>query len=225
MLRDGPDDRDVRLPLETATGDGGGETEVAWQQFHLHLRAFVSRRVKQRADAEDIVQKVFMEMQRSLGTLRTRDRLGAWLYQAARNAVIDHYRTPAKRREVSSGDTRDLEIPSPWMASSDDVAVEERQLAANCLTPMIERLPEPYRRAIELVELRGVTQRAAAEAEGLSVSGMKSRVQRARERLKAALLECCHLALDARGGVMSCESHQPGKGCRSACDITSPRKA
>lgn len=100
MLRDGQDG-DLRLPLDAVAGsDSGGETEVAWREFHLRLRAFVSRRVKHRADADDIVQKVFMEMHRSLATLRTRDRLGPWLYRTARNAVVDHYRTPAHRREL-----------------------------------------------------------------------------------------------------------------------------
>ena len=75
---------------------------------------------------------------------------------------------------------------------------------------MIQRLPDGYRRAIELVELRGVTQRAAAESEGLSVSGMKTRVQRARRLLKASLLQCCQIALDARGAMLSCETHNPG---------------
>lgn len=218
MLRDGQDDGDLRLSLDAvASGDPGGETEVAWREFHLRLRAFVSRRVKHRADAEDIVQKVFMEMHRSLPTLRTRDGLGAWLYRTARNAVVDHYRTPARRREMPSGDTRDLEVSRPLTASMDDDEVADKASAADCLTPMIQRLPDAYRRAIELVELRGVTQRAAAESEGISESGMKTRVQRARRQLKASLLQCCQIALDARRGVLSCETHRSVNnpcGCR-----------
>lgn len=219
LLREGQDDGDLRLSVDAAAGGGrGDETEVAWQQFHLRLRAFVSRRVRQRADADDIVQKVFMEMHRSLPTLRTRDHLGGWLYRTARNAVTDYYRTPAHRREMPAGDTRDLEVPSPWLASNDDDDVAESALAADCLTPMVQRLPDVYRRAIEFVELRGMTQRVAAETEGVSVSGMKSRVQRARERLRAALLRCCEITLDGRGAVLSCESHEPRSeacGCRA----------
>lgn len=76
--------------------------------------------MKQRADAEDIVQKVFMEVHRSLPTLRTPDRLGPWLYRTARNAVVDHYRTPARHREVPSGDASDLDVRHPSLASTDD---------------------------------------------------------------------------------------------------------
>jgi RNA polymerase sigma-70 factor, ECF subfamily len=206
VLRHGQDDGELRLSLGTLPG--GGETEAAWSEFHVRLRAFVSRRVRDRADAEDIVQKVFMEMHRSLPTLRAADRLGAWLYRTARNAIVDHYRAPARRREVPAGDTRDLEVPR-MLPSPDDDGEADTTAIAECLTPMVERLPAPYRRAIQRVELRGVTQRAAAESEGISLSGMKARVQRARRQLKASLLECCAVAVDARGGVVGCNAHRP----------------
>jgi RNA polymerase sigma-70 factor, ECF subfamily len=215
VLRDDPDGDGLRLPVAGgAAGGPGGETEAAWKEFHLRLRAFVTRRVGQRADAEDIVQKVFLEMHRSLPTLRTRDRLGAWLHRTARNAIADHYRTPARRREVPSGDTSDLDVRHPSRALMPDDDVRAVASAAACLGPMVQRLPEAYRRAIELVELRGVTQRVAAESEGVSLSGMKTRVQRARRLLKASLLQCCRVALDARGGMLSCETH---RGATRAC--------
>jgi RNA polymerase sigma-70 factor (ECF subfamily) len=66
---------------------------------------------------------------------------------------------------------------------------------------MIERLSEDYRQAITLVDLEGLTQHEAAERFGLSVSGMKSRVQRGRRQLREMLEACCTIALDRRGGV------------------------
>jgi RNA polymerase sigma-70 factor (ECF subfamily) len=208
MLRAGQGEGDVRLPLA-----GSSETEEAWAEFHVRLQAFVSRRVRQPADAEDIVQNVFLNMQRSLPTLRARDHLGAWLYRVARNAIVDHYRTPARRREVPSGDTRDLEGPDPAPATVGH-EVSDKDFAGDCLRPMVQRLPDDYRRALELVELGGHTQAAAAAREQISLSGMKSRVQRARRQLKTSLLQCCKVAVDARGAVMSCEAHRPtGAGC------------
>jgi RNA polymerase sigma-70 factor (ECF subfamily) len=210
MLRDVEGGGSLRLPLAAATaGVFGLATEAAWGEFQLRLRAFVSRRVKHRADAEDIVQNVFLEMHRSLPALRSPDRLGAWLYRTARNAVVDHYRTPARRREVASGDTRELEMSHLPVASMDEDVVTDEAFVVDCLTPLVRRLPDAYQRAIELVELRGVTQRAAAEIEGLSLSGMKTRVQRARRHLKASLLRCCRIALDARGRVLSCDTPAP----------------
>lgn len=74
---------------------------------------------------------------------------------------------------------------------------------------MLDRLPATYRQAILVTEFEGVTQATAAGQLGLSVSGMKTRVQRARRQLKQSLLDCCHVNLDARGGVNSFYLHDP----------------
>jgi RNA polymerase sigma-70 factor (ECF subfamily) len=66
----------------------------------------------------------------------------------------------------------------------------------------VARLPSPYREAVTLVELEGLTVREAAEMAGVSVSGMKSRVQRGRAQLRQLFDECCEIALDARGKVI-----------------------
>jgi RNA polymerase sigma-70 factor (ECF subfamily) len=184
-------------------------TEAAWQAHHDRLRAFVSRRVASPADAEDIVQGVFLRLHRSLASLREADRLVGWLYHAARNAIADHYRAPARRREVPSGDARDMEAVGGSVAPEDDRGSSARSGAADCLQPLIERLPERYRRAIDLVERQGMSQGAAARAEGLSLSGMKARIQRARRRLEAGLQECCRLLFDTRGAVRGCAPRSP----------------
>ena len=195
----------LRLPLDAMEA-----SEAAFREFHGRLRAFVVRRVGDPAAAEDIVQQVFLRLHRSLDTVRATDGLGGWLYRTARNAIADHHRAPARRRELPTGDGLDLdELPGPEADDDDGAAA----CAASCLRPLVERLPEPYRRAIELVELEGRTQRAAAEQEGISLPGMKARVQRGRRRLKALLLARCRLAVDARGGVVGCEANGTG-GCR-----------
>jgi RNA polymerase sigma-70 factor (ECF subfamily) len=80
---------------------------------------------------------------------------------------------------------------------------------------MIERLPENYRQAITLVDLEGLAQHEAAARLGLSVSGMKSRVQRGRHQLRDMLEACCVIALDRRGGVTDYDLRdQPDNSCR-----------
>ena len=85
---------------------------------------------------------------------------------------------------------------------------------------MVESLPADYREALILTEYEGLTQRALAERLGLSFSGAKSRVQRAREKLKAMLLDCCHFEFDRFGKIID---YQPNcacctdQGCSSEC--------
>ena len=94
-----------------------------------------------------------------------------------------------------------------------DDEAEPRAELARCLSPLVGRLPERYRRSLELTELEGRTQAEAAALLGLSVSGMKARVQRARRLLRDLLLDCCHVELDRRGAVTG---HRPRSG-PSAC--------
>lgn len=81
---------------------------------------------------------------------------------------------------------------------------------SSCLQPMLARLSEEYRQAIHLVELQGLTHREAADRLGLSLSGMKSRVQRGRRQLKELLDHCCVIELDGRRGVIDFERRRPG---------------
>ncbi|NWF71743.1 MAG: RNA polymerase subunit sigma, partial [Nitrospirae bacterium] len=86
---------------------------------------------------------------------------------------------------------------------------------AGCLRPMIEQLSEDYRQAITLVDLEGLTQHEAAVRLGLSVSGMKSRIQRGRRQLREMLEACCVIALDRRRGVADYDLRdQQNDSCR-----------
>jgi RNA polymerase sigma-70 factor (ECF subfamily) len=221
MLRGGGEDGvlcpdpaglELRLPLET---------ETVWHEFHDRLRAYVRRRVRGRAEVDDIVQKVFLEIHRGLPRLRRRERVGAWLFRAAHNAVVDHYRSPARRREVTSGGTTDLEAAVVGVSVPDHEDASEATVAARCLRPIVDTLPATDRDAIDMIELRGMTQKQAAALARISLTAMKARVQRARRRLKTALLECCRFVLDARGGVVSCASRaRSGRACRGASNGT-----
>ena len=109
----------------------------------------------------------------------------------ARHAIIDHYRALGRRREMPAGLAADLEAhqsSSTRTTASEDSGQLRRELAG-CLRPMIERLSGEYRQAVVLVDLERLTQQAAATQLGLSLSGMKSRVQRGRRQSKGMLEE------------------------------------
>lgn len=180
-------------------------TEGVWSELRANIRAFVGRRVRQPADVDDIVQRVFLQVHRALPTLRDSDRLHAWVYQTTRRAIADYYRAPSHTREVPAGAAVDF---APQLADAADADADGsalRELGA-CLKPLIDSLGPADRQALQLVEFDGVTQVEAARRLGLSVSGMKSRVQRARGHLRTALDECCRIALDRRGGVIGYEA-------------------
>jgi RNA polymerase sigma-70 factor (ECF subfamily) len=183
--------------------------EDVWRRFGAEIRAFVGRRVSDQHLADDIVSEILLRVHRNLDTLTDRERLAAWLFRIARNAIIDHYRRVGDGREVLDASPGDR-LANDVTAYDDDYSVH-RELAA-CLRPMLGQLSPEYRRALELTDLDGVTQAVAAELEGITVPGMKSRVQRARKRLADLLGQCCALTLDGRGMPMD---YKPPSNCGS----------
>ena len=191
--------------------DGGeiimaNTTEELWQLVPDGLRGFIARRVDDEGHVDDILQDVFVRVHRQLETVSDPRRIVSWIYQITRNAIIDHYRKSGRQREVSAGLSSELEVLNEVPAISEMTrqgdAAEPRAELAGCLRPMIERLSRDYREAITLVELEGFTQQAAAKQMGLSLAGMKSRVQRGRKQLKWMLDDCCAIQLDRRKGVV-----------------------
>lgn len=166
-----------------------------WEDVASRLRPFVARQVPA-TEVDDVLQDVFVRIQRGLASLRDEERFTSWLFQVARSSVAEHVRGKARHPIADA----DIELPSEIVDEDDREA--SRSLSA-CVSLFVARLPSPYREAVTLVELEGLTAREAAEMVGISVSGMKSRVQRGRARLREMFDECCVIALDARGKVTS----------------------
>lgn len=190
------------------------DSERLWAEFGPPLRGFLARRAPPGVDADDLVQDVFLRVIRSASTLRSTDRPEAWLFQIARNALRDSLRV--RLRRDGRTDPLDLDVAAEPDPATDRVAEAE---LAPCLTAMIDRLAEPYRGAITLTSLQGVTQAEAARLAGISISGMKSRVQRGRDQLRQMLVTCCAIAVDARGGVSDFHRREsdPGGGPEAGC--------
>jgi RNA polymerase sigma-70 factor, ECF subfamily len=184
-------------------------TEQVWREFGAQLQAFVRRRVVDPDRADDVVGEIMLRIHRNLRRVEDHEHLTRWVYRITRNAIIDEYRR-AQRDRVSRGVLLD---DAPEVASSveDEEPPVLRELAV-CMRPLLDRLPPEQRRALELSDLDGLTQADAARREGVSVSGMKSRVQRGRRRLAELLGRCCELTLDTGGVPM--EYNRPANcGC------------
>jgi RNA polymerase sigma-70 factor (ECF subfamily) len=171
--------------------------ELLWDQYSRRLLAFIRSRVGNDADAEDILQEVFIRVHRNLCCLPQPEwrRPESWIYQIARHLIIDHYR----RQRAQAP------IPEDWPAQPDMPEEDPEATLALSLKQLITELPEPYRQALILTEYQGLSQKQLAERMGISLSGAKSRVQRARDKLRDMLLRCCHFEFDRRGHIVNYE--------------------
>lgn len=181
---------------------------AAWDETFAQLRSFIAVRVGNDDIAADIAQDVLV---RSIaaGALQRVDNPAAWLYRSARNAVIDHYRT----RHVHDPLGPAAEV-WPESEPGDDRPNDATRDLAACLQPVMARLPEIYRDALDRVDLAGQSHHHAALEVGISTSGMKSRVQRARRLLKDLLTDCCAVQVDRLGAVAAYQPKAGPCGCR-----------
>ena len=177
------------------------------QELEAHLRPFVKRRVPD-CDVDDVLQDIFLRVQRGLMQLRDEERFGPWVYQVARSAVADRGRARARSPLTISSAP---EVPS--VAPGAELDDGPARMLAGAVAPFVALLPSPYRAAIIMTELQGMPHTAAAALLGVSVTAMKSRVRRGRAQLRAMLEACCEIALDARGHVIACQSR-----ARTKCD-------
>jgi RNA polymerase sigma-70 factor (ECF subfamily) len=179
----------------------------SWERLRAELVRFVASRVRDAAAADDIVHDVLLRAFDQLAGPQPPVQLKAWLYRVTRNAIVDHYR--ARRPTAELGE--DFDLAAPEAGGADDHSAE-RDLAG-CLEPLLETLPETYRRALVLAEVDDLPQVEIARRENLSLSGAKSRVQRARRMLREAVVACCRVEIDRRGGVVDFEGRNGGPGC------------
>ena len=187
-------------------------TESLWEQFSDKLRGFLRTKVSDPETAEDLLQEVFLRIHKHIDEIRDEERLTSWVYQIARNLVTDYYRKKGKA-PVSGLPMEELADESRPSEGGDTSRV-----VANWLAGMISELPDPYAEAVELYEMRGLSQQQIADKMGISLSGAKSRIQRGREKLKGILDDCCTLKLDSYGTVVDFDQKYGGDDCCKGCD-------
>lgn len=171
---------------------------VLWENFSDAVWRFARSRVASDADADDVVQDVFVKVLSRSDQLRDDERIAGWIFRIASNAVVDHHRSSRVLPQRASH--QPVDPPS--------LEIDQFALLAQCVRPFVEALDPTYRDALIMTEFEGLTQAEAAERAGISLSGMKSRVQRGRERLRGSFERCCEITLDSRNAVLDVDPRQ-----------------
>lgn len=168
------------------------EQLTTWNKTRANLKSFVYHRTGDRALAEDLVQDVFLKVHDHFDQLKEPGKITGWIFRIARNVIADHFRKNARQLQREDID---------W-------AVNPRPLndcVSTCLEEKMNGLPDKYRQALELAELKNIPQVELAKALNVSYSGVKSRIQRARQMLKERMTESYVIELDRYGNVVVCE--------------------
>lgn len=177
-----------------------------WAEFSGPVRGYLRKQTGSDADADDLLQEVFLRIHRNVCNLRDTSKLQGWVYQIARNVVINRARSRKNRTPV--------EIDVDTMADGAEPSGRD----AIDLTPTLRRfmaeLPPKYREPLIRQEFQGQSLQEIADELGLSLSAAKSRVRRGRLLLREMLDRCCRFEFDRRGRVIDAI---PRKKCACAC--------
>lgn len=176
---------------------------TAWDEFGQRLRAYVARRVAP-GDADDIVQSVMLKLLERRGEIED-GHVPGWLATVTRNAVADYYRQ--RKPTVNLETTADLVQDDP------DAADRTRAALSDCLDPMLRTLPPGDSELLRKVDLEGASQVELAALLGVPPSTLKSRVQRARTKLRTTFDTCCTIHRSRHGTPVDLEC-PPGESRR-----------
>lgn len=180
---------DRPLPTSARDGSARGRFEEIYDAHVVPIYRFIYARVGNRPDAEDLTAHVFLRAVEQLDTSRDEPQIASWLYRVSQNAIADHwrafYRLPlVAADEVAPGwepvDAGEATAPGTQESVSDSRA--RTRVAA-----LLERLPENYRRVLQLRFIERLS--VADTAERMGISRGNAKVLQYRALRRAALLE------------------------------------
>ena len=178
---------------------------AAWHELGDRLRMYVSRRVTP-GDADDVVQSVMVKLLERRGEIDA-DSVRAWLFTVTRNAVAEHYRQQRPSIDLDSfGDVADVDETDPADRTIGSLS--------DCLDPIMRMLSDSDADLLRRIDLRGEAQTELAASLGVPLSTLKSRVQRARTKLRSAFDACCAFDLSRNGAPLAYERRA---ACPPAC--------
>jgi len=183
----------------------GCTLEDLYENFRGKLKAFVALRTHDERLADDLVQETFLKLTRHCRSGRDCAHPKSFLYAVTLNVIADHFRS-AKFQESHCSEQvnhskNEVDLDSFPKENTDNL--NKRFL--ECLIPLIDSLPEPYREAVRLADIEQITQQQIAQRMKISISAAKSRVQRGRLKLKEAILALCTIEHDCYGNITTCE--------------------
>jgi RNA polymerase sigma-70 factor (ECF subfamily) len=175
------------------------KAETVITEYQSSLRTFLLSRMRNPSDVDDVLQDALTKIFQKLHTLKSEQKIKPWLFQIARNTMLDHYRRKSSEASVSADDL--------WYDTPTETAEHAFE---GCVESFLDALPNESGDLLRAVELQGVSQKEYAKRLGISYSTLKSRVQVSRKQLRQLFDQCCEIAFAADGSVLDFKKNSQG---------------
>ena len=168
--------------------------DCVWEEFSGQIRGYLLGKVRQKDDADDLLQEIFIKIHNNINTLQDEKKLAPWIHQIVRNTLTDYYR----KRDLETAELNEESTSIPDADVPDDIYSE---CVNGCLKVFIDRLPDKYKKPLVLSDIKEHKQKDIAKEMNLSYSGLKSRVQRGRNMIKDMFVDCACIASDGTSRI------------------------
>ncbi|HNY65756.1 MAG TPA: sigma-70 family RNA polymerase sigma factor [Deltaproteobacteria bacterium] len=179
---------DAFLVRDIKKGDARSMEEIV-KRYSSKVYNLAYHLTRDSAAAEEIMQDVFLTVVAKIGTLTNEEYFSTWLYRVTTNAAYGFLRKEKKFSEQTPVEDIDQEVHRDidWSDLPDDVLLSEE--SRGVLRRSIDALPEAMRTVVIMKDIEGLKNEEIAEALGLSVPAVKSRLHRGRLMLRDQLSE------------------------------------
>jgi RNA polymerase sigma-70 factor (ECF subfamily) len=162
-----------------------------WEEYKSSLFSYIKKRVTDEDDAKDILQDVLLKSYQYCSNGKTVLYLKSWLYKITQNTIIDFHKKNNKNTSLT------LDIIETHNEKS---IIGE---ASDYIKALLKLLPNDYAVPLYMSDIDGIDQKDIAKKLGLTLSNTKTRIQRARTKLKERFLECCIVSFGENGEMVS----------------------
>jgi RNA polymerase sigma-70 factor (ECF subfamily) len=164
------------------------------------------------AEVDDLLQETMIRIATGWDGLQDIESKHSWMFRIASNVCADYYRKAYRSKQFPEF-TSEFKLIHDDIPSDPGHELESKELG-QCVQDVIDTLPKQYSTILIDADMLGLSGREMAKRHGLSVGAVKTRLSRARRRLKEILEAECDVNVDSRSGV-SCEP-------KSECSICGP---
>jgi RNA polymerase sigma-70 factor, ECF subfamily len=165
-----------------------------WEELNDHLLFFIRKRIKNKEDAEDILQDVYIKLHKNINNLNDEKKIVSWIYQITRNTINDCYKKCYRLKKVEFEEYH-IELTHEEEENlNDEILISMKKI--------IEELPKDSKELIKLYEFEDMSHKEISKKLEIKENTSKSRLKRAKEKLKNQLDECCVFQIDKFGNVL-----------------------
>jgi RNA polymerase sigma-70 factor (ECF subfamily) len=178
--------RDGRLVAEFRRGNAEAFDELV-RTYSTTVSRLLTQLHAAPSDIDDLTQDVFLRVFRNLHHFRGQSSFSTWLYRITVNVFFDH-RKKRQRADVRLARLHGAMVdPAVEPASDDPFRVTSEHLTAELFAQAVAALPEAFRDVVALREMDDLSYEEIATLTGITIGTVRSRLCRARARLRAVL--------------------------------------